>query len=451
MNVNHCISRKNLLVAIAVLAIGLVLTGAMARPIPAFAADSSSAASSAAAPSASAESPKDAVDAKPLGGLPMMGDDYVWFGQDLKMTNATVKNDLIAAGQNISIVESMVAGDMRLAGENISIKDSTTVQNITAAGQSVSVLNGNGKAVALAGQDVSFSGSCKELSAYAENVRIDGTVEGDVVVGATNVVIGTDAKIKGTLYVSASNEPVMERGSEVGDVEFTQVEGASSDEIESAAASFALTMRIMFAIFGVIGTFITALLAEWLFRRHTAAAANMIRTRTGATIGSGVVGAIVAPVAVIIMFCLGFTAVAAVGVIFALIAMTVLATGFMGASIFKLAFPKLGRFKCAMAGGAIMGVASAIPFLGFIVDVAAFMYFLGYVLQSIFLGMRDPEAPASNAQAAPVAPTYPTVPNMQGMPMGQGAPMVSNMPPATNAPTAPTMPYTQTPPPGGAM
>ena len=62
----------------------------------------------------------------------------------------------------------------------------------------------------------------------------------------------------------------------------------------------------------------------------------------------------------------------------------------MGASLFKLVFPRLGRFKCALAGGAIVGVASAVPLLGILVHLVAFVYMLGYVLQSIYLGMREP-------------------------------------------------------------
>ena len=115
----------------------------------------------------------------------------------------------------------------------------------------------------------------------------------------------------------------------------------------------------------------------------------MIRTRTGATIGTGVVGALVAPIVIIILCCLFITLPVAGALTLALLAMSIVAGGFAGASLFKLAFPNLGRFKVALIGGAIMGVASAIPFLGTLVSVVAFMYFLGYVLQTIFLSLRD--------------------------------------------------------------
>ena len=390
------------LAAVAVLAFALALV-ALAQP--AFADESSSAAASDSAASAESGKPAEADSAR--GGLPMMGGDYVWFGRELDLSNSAVENDLIAAGQVVNIKKTTVAGDFRTAAQDIAIKDSFAGQNITAAGETVAVNNSTAKAIALAGRTAYFSGTCDELTMYAETVYIDGTVNGDVVVGANTVEIRENAHITGTLRVSASSEPVIKSGAEVGKVEFTQSEDRSATAGgASAVAAFGNgmielweTLAVFLAIMSILGTLVVAVLAEWLFRRQTAGAAEMIRTRTGATIGSGIIGALVAPLAVILLIVFGITLPVAGGVAFTLFAMTSVATGFVGASLFKLAFKKLGRFQCALAGGAIMGVASAIPFLGSIVGALSFMYLLGYVLQSIYLGMRDP-APGS-------APTIP--------------------------------------------
>lgn len=467
MNANRYITRTRIIAVVAALIVGVALMLVAVRPAAALAAEGSSSsasssgssasasASSASASSASEAAQTGATTGAPLGGLPMMGNDYVWFGNELKLSSAIVDNDLIAAGRTINVVDTMVAGDMRLAAENISIKDSYTGENITAAGENVTVRDCDSTAVVLAGRSVTFSGYCEELSAYAETVFIDGVVEGDVVVGATSVEIGSNARIEGTLYVSAQSEPVVQNGAEAGDIKYTHVETASTADAEGALAAFTVSFGIFAAIIGILGTFVIALLAEWLFRRHTAAAAEMIRTRTGATIATGVVGALLAPVAVVILFFLGVTMPVAVGISLAMFAMTAVAGGFMGASLFKLAFPSLGRFKSAMIGGAIMGVASAIPFVGSIVGAAAFMYFLGYVLQSIFLGMRDasPAAPAPQPTPGPGAPVAPTMPNVapaQGAsPVQGGVPPMQNVPPMANVPTSQQAPYGQMPPSGG--
>ena len=363
------------------------------------------------AKSSSSATEAESATSAPLGGLPMMGDDYVWFGKDLKLNGHTAKNDLIAAGQNLSISECMANGSIRAAGQDVSIKECYVSENITVAGQYVAIKECTAKAVAAAASTASFTGSCEELTVFAEKVIIDGEVEGDVVVGASNVEIGENAHIGGTLHVNAANDPMVREGAEIGSIDFNKTEsGTSTKELEGAFAGLAGTLSIMFIIMGIIATLLVAVLAEWLFRRQTAGAANMIRERTGATIGTGVIAALVAPLAIVILILFGITLPIAGALTLALLAMSVVAEGFAGASLFKPAFPKLGRFKCALAGGAIMGVASAIPFLGIVVGAAAFMYLLGYVLQSIFLGMRDDPRPPIDPTGYPAAEPISSVP-----------------------------------------
>lgn len=379
---------SGVLVIIAGLALAFALAF-VAQPAPALADDAS---------------PATAVKAD--DELFLMGNDYIWFGDQLNLKDAAIDNDIIAAGQNIRLDNCNAFGDIRIAGQHISIADTYAIQNITVAGQSVSFSNSRGTAIAAACSDFSFGGSCDSLTVYASNVFINGAIDGDVTVGASNVTIGPDARIKGTLHVDAPQEPVMQNGSEVADVKFTKSEKSSSSvEIGEALTGLAASFAIFFAVIGIIATLLIALLAELLFKRHTAAAAEMIRTRTGATIGTGIVGAIVAPIVVIILCCLVITLPVAGALTLALFAMTLVSGGFAGASLFKLAFPKLGRIPCALAGGAIVGVLGIVPILGSIVGTAAFMYFLGYVLQSIFLNTRK-ETPAAPTPIAPepVAP-----------------------------------------------
>ncbi|MBQ9004115.1 MAG: polymer-forming cytoskeletal protein [Eggerthellaceae bacterium] len=337
-----------------------------------------------------------------VGGLPLMGDDYVWFGDRLNLGSHTFENDVLAAGRSVELRDCEVSGSVRVAAQDIEIDGLDVSENVTVAGESITIGSTKAKAVAVAGKRAVVGGSCESLVVYASDVFINGEVEGDVVVGANSVEIGPDARIKGTLHVNAPSEPVMQRGAEVADVEFEKSdEAAPTVPVGDVLGGFSSTLVVVMGIVGIIGTLIVAVLAEWLFRRHTAAAADMIRARTGAFIGTGIVGAIVAPLAIIILCVLVITLPVAGALTLALLAMTVVAGGFAGASLFKLAFPKLGRFACALAGGAIVGVAGAIPILGRIVQAAAFMYFLGYVLQSIYLNTRTDNRPPVQPEPQP--------------------------------------------------
>ncbi|MBQ9002814.1 MAG: hypothetical protein IJ087_13265 [Eggerthellaceae bacterium] len=344
-------------------------------------------------------------DTPPFGGLPLMGNDYVWYGRGLTLQKHTVANDLIAAGQTVNLDAMKVGGSFRIAAQDVEISNATAAENITVAAERVIIKDTTANSVAAAGRTVSVSGSCKELTAFADKVYINGVVEGDVAVTAGTVEVMNGARIAGTLHVSGQMQPVIQQGAEIGKVDFTQAESSPSPNFVGVLAAMSPVILIMLAILGLVGTIIMSVLAEWLFRRHTAAAAEMIRTRTGATIGSGIIGALVAPLVILILLFVMLPIAAVLALV--LIAMSIVAEGFMGASLFKLAFPNLGRFKCALAGGAIVGVAGAIPILGAIVGAAAFMYLLGYVLQSIFLGMRSE---GGTPQATPPMPSTPTAP-----------------------------------------
>lgn len=324
-------------------------------------------------------------------GILPMGNDRLWAGANLQLSGAKIPNDLLAAGQTINLQGCQAGGGIRAAGQEIELVDVKAQQNITIAGETLMISNSSGRAVAMAGRTATFSGTCDELSVYASDVVIDGTVNGDVNVGAQNVMVGKNAKILGTLHVSSSQEPKIEQGAEVRDVDFTksQDDNVTAEQVGVVASGIGGALTVFFTVVGIVSTIIIALLAEWLFGRHTLAASQMIRERTGAMIGSGVIGTAAAPIALIIMCLLVVTLPVAGCVALALIAMGMVCGGFAGASLSKLVFPKLGRYTCALVGGVIIAVAKAIPILGFLVRTAAFMYLLGYVLQRIYLGRKN--------------------------------------------------------------
>ena len=376
--------------SLVVLLTGVLVALLLALPSSAFGeGNDGSSSTSSSSPSDAKEQSGDILPDPFADGLFSMGNDSLWAGRSLELSGHGFKNDLLAAGQAISITDCTAKGSIRAAAQSVTIADSSIDESITIAGQDVLVRNTKGGSIAMTGSTASFSGSCKGLWASAGEVRIDGVVDGDAYVNASQVEIGTNARIKGTLHVNAASEPVMQRGAEVGDVDFTKSEDTSAEATDAFAALGAMLL-VIGTVVTIFGTIVVAVLSEWLFKRHTFAASRIIRSRTGATIGTGVIGSLVMPLCIVIMLVFVITAPVAIALICALVAMGLLAGGFMGASLFKLVFPQLGRYKCALAGGAIVGVASAIPLLGSLVRAVAVVYMVGYVLQSIYLGMREP-------------------------------------------------------------
>lgn len=373
-----------------------------AGPAPAFADGSSSAASkpASAEPASNMLSKLDGnIDAyvDRIASLPIMRTNNIRLGNNLDISNEEASNSLIAIARQSSVKGTTAKGNLLVAGADVAIEESSADQAILTLGQTLAINNTTAKAIAAVGNVVSVSGTYNSLVVYADTAYIDGTVNGDIAVDADNVEIGPNARIEGTLYVSRSKEPVVSEDAEVSDIQVVNsVDDYIMAVISPMISEFVTGLLINLAILSFFGALIIALLAEWLLPRQTAGAVEMVRKRKRATIGSGAIGAIAIPLLVILLAFLGITLPVAQGVTFAALSLSTAATGFMGASVFRLVFKNMGRFKSALAGGVIMGAASAIPLFGIVVQIVAFIYLLGYVLQSIYLNMRHP-SPASEA------------------------------------------------------
>lgn len=326
----------------------------------------------------------------------MLGRDYVWAGNNHTISGTSVANDLLLAGRIIWANDMKIGGSIRAAGNTIEVTKAKVTENITLAGNNLTIKDVDANDVCMAANKSSFEGTCSALHIYGNMIYIDGTINGDVKAAGNMIDLGPNTKIKGTLYVTAPASPDIPDGAQVGNVVFTQGEPngfyaflGSDYDYAGLLTGVAAAMAFLVILISIIGTLIISILSEVFFKRHTAGAAKMISTRTGKTIATGIIGAIVAPIVLIILCVLIVTLPIAGALALALLALAIVSTGFMAASLFKLVFKKMGRYKVAILGGLIVGVLSAIPILGVIVAIIATVYTLGYVLQRIFLSMRE--------------------------------------------------------------
>ena len=405
----------------AAVAIAAAGTFAIAPAMPAFAADESHHASDDHAWSAD-----EIVD----DASGMLGDDIVWFGQSKLFTKTAAPNDILAAGQSIAVSSCTVSGSIRAAAEDIAIRGADVAHSITLAAKDATVSDTTAQAVAIAAGDASFSGECNALYICAEHAVIDGTVHGDVVVNADSVRLGPNARIEGAVRGSAGNQPEIASSAQHGALELSI--HTQDDKPEPA---FNAVSTLLAAVYSALACLVTAAAAEWLARKHTANAAQLAKTRTGYLVASGIIGAIAAPVAVIILCCLVITLPIAGAATFSLIALTIVSGGFTAAALGKLAFKNLGRFPAAIAMGAILGAACALPYVGKPIAAACFIFALGYSIQNAFLGLTNrnggaPTPQTGNPVSAVAAQTQPAA-------APAPAPAAASQQPAATAPDAP--------------
>ena len=278
----------------AAVAIAAAGTFAIAPAMPAFAADESHHASDDHAWSAD-----EIVD----DASGMLGDDIVWFGQSKLFTKTAAPNDILAAGQSIAVSSCTVSGSIRAAAEDIAIRGADVAHSITLAAKDATVSDTTAQAVAIAAGDASFSGECNALYICAEHAVIDGTVHGDVVVNADSVRLGPNARIEGAVRGSAGDQPEIASSAQHGALELS-----IHTQDDKPKPAFNAVSTLLAAIYSALACLVTAAAAEWLARKHTANAAQLAKTRTGYLVASGIIGAIAAPVAVIILCCLVITA-----------------------------------------------------------------------------------------------------------------------------------------------
>lgn len=411
--------------ACAAVAVATAGTLAIAPAMPAFAADESHHTDDTHAWSAD----EIADDASGL-----LGDDIVWFGQSKLFTKTVAPNDILAAGQSIAVSSCSVSGSIRAAAEDIAIRGADVAHSITLAAKDATVSDTTAQAVAIAAGDACFSGECDALYICAEHAVIDGTVHGDVVVNADSVRLGPNAHIEGVVRGSAGDQPEIASGAQHGALELSI--NTQDDKPEPA---FNAVSTLLGVAYGALACLVTAAAAEWLARKHTANAAKLAKTRTGYLVASGIIGAIAAPVAVIILCCLVITLPIAGAATFALIALTIVSGGFTAAALGKLVFKNLGRFPAALAMGAILGAACALPYIGKPLAAACFMFALGYLIQNTFLGLtnRNEGAPTPQAGNPVSAATAQTQPAAAAPAPAAPAPASAPQQPAATAPDAP--------------
>ena len=309
-------------------------------------------------------------------------------GQNIDLGNADAKGSVLAAGQQITGSGLCVGESMYVAGNNVSLNNAEINGNIYAAGASVSMIgNSTGNGVYIAAGNIVFEGTANYLCLAGSHVSINGTIDGDVFVGAETVDISEDTVITGTLTIEAPVEPDVPRSADIGDYVFEQ---SRNDDQDPAPVSFgnALFQRVKSCLYWMIAMAGFGMILVWFFDQHLKSATNYLKNRRAPLIASGMIGWACIPVAAVILACSYLFAPVA-GLLFsAYVFLIWIGLAFSGASLAKLVFPDMNPFLAALIGIAVLEAVRVIPFIGTIVGIAADMYLLGYVIQRLWINRK---------------------------------------------------------------
>lgn len=323
-------------------------------------------------------------DSNPSG---VEGDLY-WAGQSLDLDDASIDHDIIAAGESLSIRDCTVGGAVRLAARTIDIAQTAVDGSVTVAGQHV-VLNADSAASCFyaAGETVALRGSVKSAALAGDTVTIDGTVDGDVEVWADKLILGKNARISGTVNAHVSEDPERAAGAEVGALKIDRTESEDTSTANDVIGGI---------VAAALSTCFVALLLELVFPRATASAAGMLHQRPTPLWVSGLLGT-VAIVPAVLLLIISIAGLSLAGALMCgVIGIALVSAAFAGCAIARMVGHSQNRYAMAAVGGIIAGVLTAIPLVGDFISGVAFVFTLGYIIQTIWRNAHlKPQQPAN--------------------------------------------------------
>ena len=308
--------------------------------------------------------------------------DLYWAGQSLDLYDGEIGNDVIAAGESLDVQDCTVGGSIRMAGRILDITRTKVAHTVTVAGEHIAIKSGTeAGGIYAAGKTINFQGSASSATLAGQTVTLNGTVNGDVTVYASKLVIKKGTKITGTLRANVGEQPSKAAGASIGKLDVTMDEADSSQDTGFDPASTVLSVAM--SLFSGI---ILALIVPRCVRNG----AQMLHTRPLALLASGLLG-LVAMVPVAVMVCLTVAGLPIAGVLLCLlIAVFLIAAPFAGACAAMALMPQWNRFGAAAAGSVVAGVLTNLPFVGGFFNFAAVILVLGYLIRTIWANMRPP-------------------------------------------------------------
>lgn len=299
-----------------------------------------------------------------------------------------VEGDLLAAGGRVT-ASARVGGSVRAAGGEVTV-DGPVARNVTAAAGSVRIgpegrVRGNAY---LSGGEIVVDGRVAgHLRATGEVVRILGSVDGSVDVTAERVVLGPGARVGGDL-THRSPEPA-EVASDA------RVEGRLTHRPAGGGGALAewIGRLVRIGAFLFTGGVLVALFPAAADRLR-----ETLEERPVPSAGLGVAALIGAPLALLLvgLTVLGVPLMLVGGALFAAalyVARAVVAL-WLGERLLGRAPARARRVAAFLVGGALVALAGLVPWVGWLVTLAATVLGLGAGVELLSRRWREGREPA---------------------------------------------------------
>lgn len=347
---------------------------------------------------------------------PVHGD--IWCAGGTVTVSDTVSGDVVVAGGNVFLrgavlddvraaggtlsISGNIAGDLLIAGGTITLEPDAIVGGSMAVSGGEIIIGGIVRGVfKSAGGKVTFNGTVeKDFEFNGGDLYLNGTINGTSVLAAHRIDVGGKAAIHGNIrYWTEKGEVIF--GSALKNGATATFDTSLRTRFERPDYKFLGFASFMAVLWYLMASFILIWLGQWLFGRVFKNAADTARAEPVRSLGYGFLYFAVVPIAIVVMFItvvgipVGLIVLLFYGMLFALANVI---TALVGAhwlnTLRGFNWRPIQIILVALGLLVILKLLFAIPFLGWIVKVAAVFIAFGAMLEQTGLLRRTLRAAA---------------------------------------------------------
>lgn len=308
------------------------------------------------------------------------GDAYLAGGNIV--VDGIVNGDLIAVGGNLDI-RGTVTGNIRAAGGNINF-GGTVGRNATLAGGSVNIAsnaNIGGSLASAGGNVVILSPVGKEANLAGGQITIGNNIGGDVNAAAGQISLTSNAAINGNLnYLSENSASISQEATVSGEITQNIPKEKPQETARQGVDNFLNFYRIASFILAAIIGFLLIRFLPVYFNKTV----ELINKKPWASLGIGLLAAIVLPFILILLFITVIGIPIAIILTFVFIVFIYLAKIFVSFLIGQLVFRQFNiqihKIWLLLLGLVIYTLVTSIPIFGWLISTIVGLIGLGAAL-----------------------------------------------------------------------
>lgn len=324
-----------------------------------------------------------------------INDDLLIGGSDVKF-DGELLGDVLAAGMDI-VIDGTIDGNVNAAGYTIKVGGQVT-RSVRMAGVKTTADGAIGNNLMMASAIARVSSTCEvqnDVYITASTVYINGTVLGNLQIEGDEVVItglvdqdvniraGSKLRIERTAVITGDLEYSSPEKADIaddaqidGDVRWKRISPDRGDPLRSFLIDFLF----------FIAAFIAGLFLIWLCRNQACSVKDIVASQPAKSLGIGLIALIVWPILVF------FAMITVIGIPVGIIGMFAFLIVFyisklfvaiyIGERIIRLIYSRGGDSQALalLIGLVILAVVNQIPYVGFLVYMAAVMIGTGAML-----------------------------------------------------------------------